>query len=576
MLHRLSSPTLQSPVKHYATALTASHRAFTSFAGLKLPPVQNEPLQNYAPGSVERELMKQALEKTKSECPDIPCIINGEEIRTGETVQQFMPSNKSEAVCTYHRATPQVLQQAIQSAMDAKAKYEAIPAEDRLAIFTKASWLLSKVYRYELNAATMLGQGKTVWQAEIDAAAELIDFWRFGAKFIEEMYNNPQQSLLHDDAVWNRLEFRPLEGFCLAISPFNFTAIGGNLCATPALLGNVGLWKPASTSVLANYVTYKILEEAGLPPGVINFIPSQGSVVSEYALKHPDLAAVNFTGSTAVFRDIWYTIGSNIANYKSYPRIVGETGGKNFHVVHGSADVETVANATIRGAFEYQGQKCSATSRMYVAKSIWSQLKGRLIEETQKIKVGQPDEFDSFMTAVIDGNAFNSIKEYIEHAKADSSCSILVGGGCDDSKGWFVYPTIIETTDPASKTMREEIFGPVLTVMVYDDDKFEEILDVCDKGSDYALTGSIFAQDRNAVVLATRKLRHSAGNFYINDKSTGSIVAQQPFGGARASGTNDKAGFMSIYNRFCSIRSIKENMLPQRSWRYPSMQPDAQ
>jgi len=526
---------------------------------------------NYAPGSKERDLLKAALAKTNASCPDIPCIINGQEIRTGETRQQFMPHNKSQAICTYHQATPQVLQEAIQGAMQSKKEFEALPVEDRLAIFTKASWLLSKVHRYELNAATMLGQGKTVWQAEIDAAAELIDFWRFGAKFVEEMYSTPQNALLHDDGIWNRVEFRPLEGFCLAISPFNFTAIGGNLCATPALLGNVGLWKPSSTSVLANYVTYKILEEAGLPPGVINFIPSPGKLVSEHALKHPDLAAVNFTGSTAVFRDIWHTIGSNIAQYKSYPRIVGETGGKNFHVVHASADVETVVNATIRGAFEYQGQKCSATSRMYVARSLWPAIKERLVEETKQIKLGSPLDFDTFMTAVIDANSFASIRRYIEGAAADDACSILVGGACDDSQGYFVEPTIIETTDAAAKSMREEIFGPVLTVMVYDDAQFEAVLDVCDAGSDYALTGSIFALDRKAVALATEKLRQSAGNFYINDKSTGSVVAQQPFGGARASGTNDKAGFMSIYNRFCSVRSIKENMVPQTTWRYPSM-----
>jgi len=455
---------------------------------------------------------------------------------------------------------------------DAKARYEAIPAEERLAIFTKASWLLSKVYRFDLNAATMLGQGKTVWQAEIDAAAELIDFWRFGAKFVEDMYNKQQEAVLHDDGIWNRLEFRPLEGFCLAISPFNFTAIGGNLCATPAMLGNVGLWKPSSTAVLANYVTYKILEEAGLPKGVINFIPSSGRDVSAHAIGHRDLAAVNFTGSTAVFRDIWATIGGNIENYKSYPRIVGETGGKNFHVVHASADIETVVNATVRGAFEYQGQKCSATSRMYVAKSVWPTLKKRLQEEVAKIKMGAPDDFENFMTAVIDRASFENIKGYIESAKKDASCEIIAGGGCDDSKGWFVQPTIIETTDGATQSIREEIFGPVLTVMAYDDSDFEGVLKLCDETSEYALTGSIFAQDREAVAQATAALRNSAGNFYVNDKSTGSVVAQQPFGGARASGTNDKAGFMSIYNRFCSIRSIKENMLPQRTWQYPSMQ----
>eukprot|EP01084_Bolivina_argentea_P262624 444182_1 len=572
MLQRLS-PSLHFISKpHTIIGAITAIRTFSDYGGVKLAPVKNEQMQNYAPGSPERSAIIEALKKTKSECPDIPCIINGKEIRSGEVTQQLMPSNKSQSICTYHRATPEIINDAINSSLKSKQIYESIPVEDRLAIFTKASWLLSKVYRYELNATTMLGQGKTVWQAEIDAAAELIDFWRFGAKFVEEMYNNQQNALFHDDGIWNRLEFRPLEGFCLAISPFNFTAIGGNLCATPAMLGNVGIWKPSSTSILSNYLTYKILEEAGLPPGVINFIPSQGTVISEYAIKHKDLAAVNFTGSTSVFRQIWNTIGTNISSYKSYPRIVGETGGKNFHVIHASADIETVVNATIRGAFEYQGQKCSATSRMYVAKSLWNEVKSRLIEEVQKIKVGQPDEFESFMTAVIDQNSFDNIKRYLDITKSDTSCSILIGGGCDDSKGYFIDPTIIETTNPNATTMCEEIFGPVLTIMVYDDNKFEDILQLCDKTSDYALTGSIFAQDRQAVAIATNKLRNSAGNFYVNDKSTGSVVGQQPFGGARASGTNDKAGFMSIYNRFCSVRSIKENMLPQRTWTYPSMQ----
>jgi len=556
---------------HSVFPAVSSSRHFSQFGGVRLPPVKNEPMHSYAPGTAEREAMKKALERMRSECPDIPCIIGGEEIRTGNVAKQLMPSNHSQAICTYHRATPEVIQDAIAASMAAKAEYEAMSLEDRLAIFTKASWLLSKVHRFELNAATMLGQGKTVWQAEIDAAAELIDFWRFGAKFVEEMYSKNQEMVLHDDGIWNRLEFRPLEGFCLAISPFNFTAIGGNLCATPAMMGNTGLWKPSSTSILANYVTYKVLVEAGLPPGVINFIPSSGRDVSEHAVKHPDLAAVNFTGSTAVFRDIWATIGTNIASYRSYPRIVGETGGKNFHVVHHSADLETAVNATIRGAFEYQGQKCSATSRMYVAQSVWPQMRARMVEEMQSIKTGQPDDFESFMTAVIDRASFESIKEYIEFARKDAACEVVAGGDCDDSRGYFVAPTLIETTDPDTKSMTEEIFGPVLTVMVYDDDKYADVLEACDRGSDYALTGSIFAQDRGAVALATEKLRNSAGNFYVNDKSTGSVVAQQPFGGARSSGTNDKAGFMSIYNRFCSIRSIKENMLPQRTWRYPSM-----
>lgn len=549
--------------------LRFSRRSFSNFAGVSLPPVENEPALHYAPNSPERTSILNALKKVRSECPEIPCIVNGEEIRTNDIAKQLICSDHSQPICTYHKANKSVIADAIQSSMDAKKKWEAMPVEDRLAIFTKASYLLSKIYRFEINAATMLGQGKTVWQAEIDSAWELIDFWRMGAKFVEEMYNN--QKLLHDKGVWNRLEYRPLEGFVLAISPFNFTAIGGNLPGTPAMVGNTVVWKPSSTAILSNYIAYKILVEAGLPPGVINFIPCQGSTISEIAIKNENLGAINFTGSTEVFRNIWNVIGNNINTYKSYPRIVGETGGKNYHFLHNTADIETVVNGTIRGAFEYQGQKCSATSRLYCPKSIWETLKKRLIEETNKIKVGQPEELDSFMTAVIDQSSFNNIKEYIDKAKNDSNSTILCGGQCDDSKGYFIQPTIIQTTNPNFVTMCNEIFGPVLTCYVYDDDKFDETLDICDQTSDYALTGAIFGRDRDVLAYMSDRLRHSAGNFYINDKSTGSVVGQQPFGGARASGTNDKAGYQSIFYRFVSIRSIKENFLPQSSWRYPSM-----
>lgn len=415
----------------------------------------------------------------------------------------------------------------------------------------------------------MLGTGKNVWQGEIDAGMELIDFWRFGAKYAQEMYDS--QKLENSNGVWNRLEYRPLEGFCLAISPFNFCAIAGNLCSTPAMVGNTVVWKPSSTAILSNYLVYQILVESGLPAGVINFIPSSGSLISKFAVNDPNLSALNFTGSTAVFQEIWKNVGQNIAQYKTYPRIIGETGGKNFHMIHNSCDIETVVNASIRGAFEYQGQKCSALSRLYCPKSIWGQLKSRLIEETQKIKMGQPEEFDVFMSAVIDANSFANIKRYVDGAVDDVESSVLVGGHFDDSRGYFVSPTIIETRNPYSKTMSEEIFGPVLSCYVYEDEEYEQVLDVCNSTSVYALTGAIFAQDRSALAVGTAKLRQSAGNFYVNDKCTGAVVGQQPFGGARSSGTNDKAGFSSIFYRFSSIRAIKETFLPQRTWSYPSM-----
>jgi len=549
-------------------AITKSR--FSTFGKCQLPAVTGEPFLHYGPGSPERAKLKDALAKTRTECPEIPCIVNGERIYTGDTFNQFMPSNNKTPVCIVHKGNEETIKKGIESAMNAKHEWESMPMDDRLAIFTKASWLLSTKYRYDINAATMLGQGKTVWQAEIDSAAELIDFFRFGAKFVEELYST--QNLQHEPGVWNKLEYRALEGFVLAISPFNFTAIGGNLPATPAMCGNTVLWKPSSTAILSNYLIYKILEESGLPPGVINFIPSSGKDISNIAVKNKDLGGINFTGSTQVFQNIWSTIGNNIMNYRSYPRIVGETGGKNYHFIHSSADIESAVACTVRGAFEYQGQKCSATSRIYCPKSIWDDVKSKLIELTQKIKIGEPDNFENFMTAVIDENSFDNITKYINIAKNDNNCKILIGGDYDKSKGYYINPTIIETKNIDDILLNDEIFGPVLTCFVYDDDKYIETLKYVNNSSKYALTGSLFALDRKALSIGVNELRNSAGNFYINDKSTGSIVCKQPFGGARQSGTNDKAGYNSIFYRFISIRSIKENFIPQNQFMYPSME----
>jgi len=537
---------------------------------VKMPrPMVNEPFKHYLPGSPERAALREACTKLENNVLEISCIINGEEHYTGNVKQQRNPGNHDHVVCNYHEATPELVRKAIEGAVEAQKKYEAMPIETRLSIFKKAGELLATKYRAELCAAVMLGTGKNVWQAEIDAAVELIDFWKIGAQYAEEIMG--MQPPIQEAGVWNRLEYRPLEGFIACISPFNFIAIGANLPSSPALMGNVCLWKPSSSAVHSNWVCYKILEEAGLPPGVMQFVMGGGAMMGEEMFNHPDFAGLHFTGSTAVFNDIYRTVANNLDTYKGYPRIVGETGGKNFHFVHPSADLHSCVRATLRGAFEYQGQKCSATSRMYIPESMWETFREDITEEMKGITLGNPTDFSVFMGPVINESSFKNCRNYIEHAKASPDCEIITGGECDDSKGWFVQPTIILTKDPHYKSMVEEIFGPILTVYVYPDDDVDGALELCDTSTEYALTGAIWAQDSYAIAHCQAKLRHTAGNFYINDKSTGSIVGQQPFGGGRASGTNDKSGSLLNLLRWTSVRSIKETMVPTTGWRYPSM-----
>ncbi|KAG0006926.1 1-pyrroline-5-carboxylate dehydrogenase [Modicella reniformis] len=538
-------------------------------AAFKIPTVANEPMKSYTPGSAERAALETTLKEFRAQAPfDVPCIVNGKEVRTGIMEKQVMPHEHKTVLCNYHNADEALVAKAIDGALAAKQNWENTPFNDRAAIFLKAADLASTKYRYKIIAATMLGQGKNAWQAEIDSAAEMIDFWRFGAKFAEELYavQPPQNST----GTWNRTEYRPLEGFVFAVSPFNFTAIGANLAGAPVLMGNVCVWKPAPAATYASYVVYQILKEAGLPDGVIQFIPGPAPEVVGQVLKHPEFAALHFTGSTHVFRKLWKDIANNIENYKSYPRIVGETGGKNFHMVHKTGNVKSVVNNTIRSAFEYQGQKCSACSRAYFPDNLWSELKTSLLETHGRIKQGSVEDFQNFVGPVINQFSFDKIKSYIEWAKTDTESEIIAGGTYDDSKGYFVQPTIIVTTNPKSRTMTEEIFGPVLTIYVYKADEYESTLDLVANSSAYALTGALFSQDRYATILGANKLRHAAGNFYINDKCTGAVVGQQPFGGGRASGTNDKAGSAAILSRFVSPRSIKESFVDLEDFIYPS------
>jgi len=532
----------------------------------RVPAAVNEPVKSYAPGSPERAELKARLTSMATERVDIPIIIGGKEIRTGKTGQAVMPFDHGHVLADFHLATPELVQQAIAASLAARKEWANWPWEDRAAVILKAAELLTTTWKSTLNAATMLGQAKTVYQAEIDAACELIDFWRFNAQYAQEIYcDQPANS----PGMWNQLEYRGLEGFIYAVSPFNFTAIGGNLSSAPALMGNTVVWKPASTAVLSGYYIMKIFEAAGMPPGVINFVPGNAADVSNVVLASPDLAGIHFTGSTAVFQSMWKTVGENIANYKTYPRLVGETGGKDFIIAHPSADPAAIAVAIVRGGFEYQGQKCSAASRVYVPQSLWSEVRDRSIAMMREIKTGDPRDFRNFMSAVIDKKAFDRIAGYIGDAK--KGAKILQGGGCDDSKGYFVEPTLIETTDPSYRLMCEEIFGPVVTTYVYPDAKWHETLEILDRTSPYALTGAVFATERSAVREATSALRNAAGNFYINDKPTGAVVGQQPFGGARASGTNDKAGSKSNLTRWASTRTIKETFVPPTDYKYPFM-----
>ena len=536
-----------------------------------VPFPENDPIRSYAPGTRDREILKKRMEELKSETLDIPIIIGGKEIRTGNTAKCVIPHNHSHVLGNYHKAGKEEVELAIESALAAREAWASMPWNERAAIFLKAADLLTTdFWRSTLNAATMLSQSKTAFQAEIDAACELVDFFRFNAYYAQQIYE--EQPLHSPEGLWNRMEYRPLEGFVFAISPFNFTSIAGNLPTSPALMGNVVIMKPASSAVYSGYWLMKLFIEAGVPDGVINFVPGSGGQVGDPVLASPDLAGIHFTGSTPVFQGMWNTVGNNIAKYKSYPRIVGETGGKDFIFVHKSADVDVVATAIVRGAYEYQGQKCSAASRGYIPKSMWDELKEKVVATLKTVKMGDPEDFSNFVNAVIDKAAFETITGYIDYIKNADDAEIVAGGNYDDSVGYYIEPTFVVTSNPNFKTMEEEIFGPVFTLYVYDDEKYEETLNICDQTSPYALTGAIFAKDRNAVQLANKVLVNAAGNFYINDKPTGAVVGQQPFGGARASGTNDKAGSYLNLIRWVSPRTIKENFIPPTDYRYPFME----
>jgi 1-pyrroline-5-carboxylate dehydrogenase len=532
------------------------------------PAPVNETVRSYAPGSPERASLQERLEAMRGERIEIPLIIGGEEVRTGDTAEVVCPHDHGHVLATVYQAGEAEVARAVEAAAAAWREWSETAWEDRAAVFLKAADLLAGPWRDILNASTMLGQSKTVHQAEIDAACELIDFWRFNPHYMRQIYaEQPISARGH----WNRVEFRALEGFVFAVTPFNFTSIGGNLPTAPAMMGNTALWKPASTAVLSSHYIMRVLIAAGLPPGVINFLPGRGRKVGDPALARPELAGIHFTGSTGTFQGMWRTVGESIASYRSYPRVVGETGGKNFVLAHPSADPDAVLVALVRGAFEYQGQKCSAASRAYVPRSLWRTLEGRLVEEVGKIRVGSPLDFGNFMCAVIDAQAFADITGYIEHARGSDGAEILCGGGSDDSEGWFIEPTVVLATDPHTKLMREEIFGPVLTVHVYDDADFDATVELVDTTSPYALTGAVFARDRAVIARLSAALRHTAGNFYINDKPTGAVVGQQPFGGGRASGTNDKAGSVLNLLRWTSQRAIKENFVPSTRWTYAYM-----
>lgn len=540
-----------------------------SDAIFNIPQPVNEPVLSYAPGSPEKIALRKALVDLKSQQPDIPMFIGGEHVHSKVKIAVHPPHELNHTLGHFSKGSTEHVQAAIKAALAAKPAWEAMAWQDRAAIFLKAADLLTGPYRAKMNAATMLCQSKTAYQAEIDCVCELADFWRFNAWFMQEIY---RQQPLSTRNTWNRMDWRPLEGFVFALTPFNFTSIAGNLPTAPAMLGNVTVWKPAESQVYSAAVIMEILEAAGLPPGVINLVYVDGPTVGDVVFRHPDFAGLHFTGSTKVFQFLWKTIGENIHMYKTYPRIVGETGGKDFVIAHHSADPKALAVALARGAFEYQGQKCSAASRAYIPASIWPAVKTYLLADLKDMKMGNPEDFTHFVNAVIDEKAFDKITSYIAQAKKSSKVSVIAGGNYDKSKGYFIEPTVIESTDPKYITMCEEIFGPVLTIYVYDDKKYEQTLDLVDLTSPYALTGAVFALDRQALEVADRKLRHAAGNFYLNDKPTGAVVGQQPFGGARASGTNDKAGSVLNLYRWLSPRTIKENFVPPVDYRYPFMQ----
>ncbi len=535
-------------------------------AFFKVPTPKNEPVLSYAPGSKERQLLKKALEESRSKELDIPMYIGSEEVRTGKKARLSPPHDHKHTLGYYHEGDKSHVEKAINAALAAKEKWSNLSWEYRASIFLKAAELLAGPYRYKINAATMLGQSKSAFQAEIDSACELIDFLRFNVHYMSEIYNEQPES---SPGIWNRLEYRPLEGFVFALTPFNFTAIAGNLPTCVAMMGNTVVWKPSNTQIYAANVIMQVLKEAGLPDGVINLVYVSGPDAGEVIFNHKDFAGIHFTGSTGVFQGMWKTIGANIAKYRSYPRIVGETGGKDFVMVHASANAKEVSTALSRGAFEYQGQKCSAASRAYIPSNLWEDVKKFLVEDLKSFKMGPTEDFGNFINAVIDEKAFNSITGYIEKARTNPKNEIIAGGKYDMSAGYFIEPTVIVTSDPSSITMCEEIFGPVLTIYVYDSKDYEKTLELVDNTSPYALTGSIIAKDRYAIEVATKKLTNSAGNFYINDKPTGAVVGQQPFGGARGSGTNDKAGAKVNLLRWTSLRTIKETFVPPTDYRYP-------
>jgi 1-pyrroline-5-carboxylate dehydrogenase len=534
----------------------------------KVPLPQNEPVLNYAPGSSERKELKAALKEGRSRELDIPMYIGGEEVRSGKTAELRCPHDHKHKLGQFHISDKSHIVMAIDAALAAKPQWEMLSWEQRAAIFLKAAELIAGPYRAKLNAATMLGQSKNAFQAEIDSACEIIDFLRFNVYFMSQIYQEQPHS---GKGIWNRMEYRPLEGFIYALTPFNFTAIAGNLPTSAAMMGNVVVWKPSNTQVYAAQVLMEIFMKAGVPAGVVNLIYPSGPVAAEVIFGHEDFAGIHFTGSTAVFQDVWKTIGNNIHKYKTYPRIVGETGGKDFVMVHRSADAAVVSTALLRGAFEFQGQKCSAASRAYIPSNLWPAVKEKMQAGMKSFKMGPVEDFRNFINAVIDEKSFDKIAAYIENAKKDPGCEIVAGGGYNKSKGWFIEPTLIRTTDPSYVSMCEEIFGPVLTVYVYEEDRYAETLELVNSTSIYALTGSIISEDRYAIELATARLRNAAGNFYINDKPTGAVVGQQPFGGARASGTNDKAGALANLMRWVSMRTIKETFVPPTDYPYSFM-----
>lgn len=535
-------------------------------AFFNVPVAKNEPVKNYAPGSAETLSIKNKLQELKNSKVDIPMIINGKEVFTNKKIEVRPPHEIKHILGTYNYGNATYVQQAIDAALTAKPQWEATPWEQRAAIFLKAAELLAGPYRDIINGATMLGQSKNIFQAEIDAACELIDFFKFNVQYMTEMYKDQPES---NPGMWNRMEYRPLEGFVFAVTPFNFTSICANLCAAPAMLGNVIVWKPSDTQIYSAHFLMQLFKEAGLPDGVINLVFCDGPEAGNVCFSHPDFAGIHFTGSTKTFQFMWKTIGENIARYKTYPRIVGETGGKDFVVAHKSAHAAQVATALSRGAFEYQGQKCSAASRAYIPSNLWPAVKEHLVKDLASFKMGTVEDFSNFINAVIDERAFDKITEYIAKAKTDVDAEIIAGGNYNKTEGYFIEPTVIVTTNPHYTTMEEELFGPVLTIYVYDENKWEETLKLVDSTSPYALTGAVFSQDRYAITKACELLKHAAGNFYINDKPTGAVVGQQPFGGSRASGTNDKAGSKHNLLRWVSMQTIKETFVPPTDYRYP-------